>query len=134
MSRALALPDDGRVVTVCCGGHHAASDCTCCAECVTNLDTQRHTAAERAAFARTAREQATRWRVAVEACRRWAYRTAAREYLDDQVHPLDEATRHAVAMPPTPIRPVLPELDALNFSAFDPLVLSRWFTEVEVPA
>lgn len=63
MTRALAIPEDGRVVTLCCGGHHPASDCACCAECTTNADLGRLTPGVRAVIAHNERVHATALRL-----------------------------------------------------------------------
>jgi hypothetical protein len=113
MTGTLALLTDGtargvRTVVTCCRAHHTASDCTCCPECVTNLDMQRRTPAERAVLAQESRELVMFWRAALAL--RWE--RLLRATIDDRVRALDVATHHAAAMPTPPVRPLVPELDA----------------------
>lgn len=91
--KALAIPSEGRVVTVCCGGHRPSSTCTCCAECVTNSDFGRIDPAIRAVIAADDREY--------DAMLRPTYRRVldvlAREGFWDDLRTLGRVTHAAVA-------------------------------------
>ncbi|GAA1281856.1 hypothetical protein [Saccharothrix xinjiangensis] len=104
------------VVTACCGGHRPApgeaSSCPCCAECVTNADVQARPVDVRAEQARADRERLAAWWPAARATARYAQQLLVHGAIEDQVRPLAEAVRHAIALPPQPVRPELPELEA----------------------
>jgi hypothetical protein len=91
--KALAIPMEGRVVTACCGGHRPASDCPCCAECVTNADGGRLDPALRAVIAADERE--------IAGWLRPGYRRVVgvleREALWDDLRQLERVTHSAIA-------------------------------------
>jgi hypothetical protein len=100
----LALVEERRVVTVCCGGHRPAPDCLCCAECVTNgapVDP-----AIRAVIAHDDRERVARLRQALrraehlEIIAQLADHTEMVAGLDDALRDLYSATSGAVAVLP----------------------------------
>jgi hypothetical protein len=109
VSRALAVPEDGRLVTVCCGGHRPASNCGCCAECTTNAEVGRTAPEARAAEAADDRNRAVARRLSARRAKH-AVITAA---LDDCLRGLCLATAHAVA--------VLPYAESGH--------LNRWFSQ-----
>ena len=96
MTRALAIPDDGRVVTACCGGHRPASECLCCGECVTNAAVGRMTPGERAAVARETRARVAARRAARLLTDRRAEQLVTCAAIDDCLRPLVEATTNVV--------------------------------------
>lgn len=93
MSRALAVPDDGRRITLCCWAHQPASDCSCCAECVTNAELGRLDPALRAVIAADNREY--------DAMLRPTYRRVrdvlAHGAWEDDLRSLGRATHAAIA-------------------------------------
>lgn len=110
------------MVTECCGGHRPAegeaSTCPCCAECITNVDVQRRTPAERAEMARADREALAWRRARIVSAQRWARREFAHRYFAAMLADLDAALHHAVEIPEQPQWPATDE---------DASVPSRWF-------
>ncbi len=109
MTRALAVPDEGRDITCCCGAHQAASDCMCCPECVTNAEVGRTDPGARAAEAAEDRDRAATLRLSA----RRAEHAVITAGLDDCLRGLCLATAHAVA--------VLPYAESGH--------LNRWFSQ-----
>lgn len=103
------------VVTACCGGHRPApgeaSTCLCCPECITNAEVQDRHPDVNAAEARANRATAAFWSRAVRGATRHLTVLVLREALEKAIRPLDEAFRHAAAIPPPKDRPDVCLLD-----------------------
>ena len=117
MTRALAIPDDGRVVTACCGGHRPASDCLCCDECISNADIGRQEPEIRAAAARAARGRATQRRLNARRAEHAVTVAAIDDLLRSVVEGMANVVRQANA--------VHEEFPA------QPVEQNRWFTHMQ---
>lgn len=105
MTAAVAVPGDGRRVTRCCGPHHDASDCLCCAECTTNADRWLMSPPSRAALAHEQRERDALLRPSV---RRARYALAWGDW-EDGLRLLGRATHEAIEAAFVTSLPAVPE-------------------------
>lgn len=99
MNSLPALLAQGRVVTVCCGGHRPSGCCDencvpCCPECVTCPEVHLLTVEQRAANAAAVRERLMLGRV----LRDWAITLAVRSRVDELAAGLTAHAQAAVAV------------------------------------